>query len=392
VLIFFWGEFALVAAATRRAPWTLVPLLSMIAYGWTFHAGFFNYYLSIGLALFGLALFWRGSIWERLIAVALGPFINLAHPLGVIWLAGAGAYLGIAQKLRGRYQVILILAPAAFLLALHFYLWSHYQVSGVLWRLYLINGLDQFVLFGRRYMLVYFALLIFVAVGIALDVSSRRASDLWSSYGIPLQLYILVELGIFSLPNNIQFSASGGPLGYLVERVSIVSAVLLCCLLGGMRPRKWHFVGLTLIATVFLAFVYRDTAILNRMELQVERLLRTIPPGQRVMETILPDPTWRVKFMNHMVDRACIERCFAYGNYEASSEQVRVRAEPGNRIVMNWPEDMGSMEEGDYEVQPEDLPAYQIYQCGSSISDLCIRKLEAGENNDRLGVHPNYQP
>jgi hypothetical protein len=49
VLIFFWGAFALVCAATRRTPWFLLPALAMVAYGWTFHAGFFNYYLGIGL-------------------------------------------------------------------------------------------------------------------------------------------------------------------------------------------------------------------------------------------------------------------------------------------------------------------------------------------------------
>src|SRR5437879_12021355 len=48
VLIFFWGSFALIAAASRRPPWFLVPAIAMIAYGWTFQAGFMNYYLSLG--------------------------------------------------------------------------------------------------------------------------------------------------------------------------------------------------------------------------------------------------------------------------------------------------------------------------------------------------------
>jgi len=48
VLIFFWGAFAFIAAATRRPPWFLVPAIAMIAYGWTFQMGFMNYYLSLG--------------------------------------------------------------------------------------------------------------------------------------------------------------------------------------------------------------------------------------------------------------------------------------------------------------------------------------------------------
>jgi len=45
VLIFFWGAFALVAAVSRRSPWFLVPCIAVLAYGWTFNIGFFNYYL-----------------------------------------------------------------------------------------------------------------------------------------------------------------------------------------------------------------------------------------------------------------------------------------------------------------------------------------------------------
>jgi hypothetical protein len=45
------------------------------------------------------------------------------------------------------------------------------------------------------------------------------------------------------------------------------------------------------------------------------------------------------------------------------------------------------MENGEYTVQSEDLPVYQVYQCSPSGTDLCIGSLEAGEDNDRLGVH-----
>jgi hypothetical protein len=49
------------------------------------------------------------------------------------------------------------------------------------------------------------------------------------------------------------------------------------------------------------------------------------------------------------------------------------------------------MEAGDYQMQPEDLPAYQIYQCSEDWTRLCIRPLAAGELNDRLGVHPENE-
>src|SRR5215470_15091005 len=62
VLVFFWGAFAFLASVSGRAPWLLTPLLITLAYGYTFHMGFMNYYLSIGLAFFGLAAIWKRGI------------------------------------------------------------------------------------------------------------------------------------------------------------------------------------------------------------------------------------------------------------------------------------------------------------------------------------------
>jgi hypothetical protein len=122
------------------------------------------------------------------------------------------------------------------------------------------------------------------------------------------------------------------------------------------------------------------------MEAQVERLVRTLPPDRRVLATIKPFPGSRI-LIQHMVDRACIGYCFSYGNYEPGSAQFRVRVTPESRIVMPEFDPTSDMEDGTYEVQPEDLPAYQVYQCSVNGKDLCIRALEAGEMNDRLGVH-----
>src|SRR5579859_1082001 len=60
VLVFFWGLFALIAAVSRRVPWAWLPCVAMLAYGWTFNIGFFNYYLSLGLGFFATAIVWAG--------------------------------------------------------------------------------------------------------------------------------------------------------------------------------------------------------------------------------------------------------------------------------------------------------------------------------------------
>src|SRR6266704_3528938 len=61
VLIFFWGVFAFVRTITERPPWFLTPCIAMLAYGYSLNMGFINYYLSLGLACFGLAILRRGS-------------------------------------------------------------------------------------------------------------------------------------------------------------------------------------------------------------------------------------------------------------------------------------------------------------------------------------------
>src|ERR1700747_2371342 len=62
VLVFFWGSFSFLAGVSDNPPWKLAPFLFLLAYGYVFHMGFMNYYLSIGFVLFALFLAWgRGG-------------------------------------------------------------------------------------------------------------------------------------------------------------------------------------------------------------------------------------------------------------------------------------------------------------------------------------------
>lgn len=388
VLIFFWGAFALVGAATRFARWFITPLIGMVAYGWTFEMGFFNYYLALGLSFFCLALFWRGNRYERLLAFAPAPLIVFAHPLGLVWLVGAALYVALAAVLPRRWQFLLFLAAAAGIHLLHIYLERHFVVDAMNDPRFLFTGADQFLLFGAHYKIVQKAVLIFVPAAILWDVfQRRRKTEIGSSYAVPLQLYALIELGVALLPNGIRFQGFSASLALITERLTSISAVLVCCLLGAMFPRRWHLAGLSAIAAAFFWFLYQDTAVLNRMEAQVETLVAALPPNQRVLGTIKAPPGSRV-LIQHMLDRACIGRCFSYGNYEPTTGMFRVYALPDNPYNMTDGNSTYSMEDGDYEVQARDLPAYQIYQCAPSGTVLCLRRLEEGEDNDELGVHP----
>jgi hypothetical protein len=387
VLIFFWGAFALVSTVARRAPWFLAPALALVAYGWTFEMGFFNYYISLGLSFFALAILWRGAGWDYAIAIALLPFIYVAHPLGIIWLISAAAYIRVASFVPPRFQVFLVVVAAAALCLLRLYLAHHFIMAMEDEPFYLFNGGDQLVLFGNRYKIVEALCGIFIVLAIAIDVVTRRHErNFWHAYLIPLQLYVIAQLAVFLLPDGLRPANQPAALALITERLTSLSAVLICCVLGAMLPRRWHLFALAGIAVIFFALLYRDTSVINRMEAQVEGLVKALPPDQRVLATIRKPDESRV-LVQHIVDRACIGHCFAYGNYEPASQVFRIRALPGNKCVMSDFEDVASMEAGDYQVRPEDLPAYQIYQCSEDWAELCIRPLAAGELNDRLGVH-----
>jgi len=387
VLTFFWGVFAFICAAARRAPWFLVPCIAMVSYGYTFHMGFLNYYISLGLGFWGVAIFWRGRGWERVVPFLFAPVIVLGNPLGLAWMIGASAYIFGSERLP-RYQFVLLVGAILSLGAAHWYFWHDFVVEAQRRPAYFFNGTDQFLLFGPRYRIPQIMFQLFAALALAFDFLSRRARKMKTDdYVIPLQFYFILILAAGLLPEGIRFIKPVA-LAILTERLSSVTAVVLCCILGVMIPRKLHLIGFTAIAAVFFTFLYQDTAKMDRMEAQVEKLVRTIPANQRVLGTIQPFPGSRI-LIQHMLDRACIGHCFSYGNYEAASQQFRVRANDGNPYVMTYFGDTSDMEDGTYEVKPEDLPAWQVYQCSPSGEDLCIAALRAGQMNDDAGDHPD---
>ena len=389
VLIFFWGAFAFICAATRRAPWFLVPCIGMVSYGFTFHMGFSNYYLSLGLGFWGVAILWRGRGWERIVPFLFAPVIILANPLGFVWMVAAAVYIFTAERLPRRYQFVLVLGAIAVLGIAHWHFWHANVIEEQRKAAYYFNGTDQFMLFGARYWIPQSLFGIFAVTALGFDLFSRRARKIgFGGYGIPFQFYIILIFAAGLLPEGIRFANQPVALAILTERLSSVTAVVLCCLLGAMVPRRWHLIVFGATAAAFFAFLFQDTGKADRMEARLEKLERTIPPNQRVLGTILPFPGSRI-LIQHMLDRACIGYCFSYGNYEASSKQFRVRASEGNPYVMTYFGDAADMEDGSYEVKPGDLPAWQVYQCSDSGEDLCIAPLRAGQLNDELGIHPD---
>lgn len=392
VLIFFWGVFSFVAATSGQLPWFLAPCIAMLAYGYAFNMGFLNYYLSLGLASFSAALLWRGRGLERLLGLLIAPFILLAHPIGFLWLAGTALYLFLWTKLPTWWNLLAPLAALTTLFVVHWYL-AHQNGFPVDWvhdPFYLMSGADQLTLYGQRYAILGWAALAFGVLCVLVDVISRRRdTSFWQSLRLPAQFYFIALVAVALLPENLRPSISGGWIGLLASRLTAICAIFGLCLMGCLKLRKWHLAGFAACAIVSFGFLYQDTLVLNRMESSAENLVSRLPFGTRVIATIWAPPGSRVSFIGHIADRACIQHCFSYANYEPSSGQFRIRVKPGSPVVSASDDDTEDMQAGVYDVEDEDLPLKQIYQCDEKdLTKLCIRDLASGEKNGRLGYKP----
>ena len=304
-------------------------------------------------------------------------------------MVAASAYILAAERIPARYHFALVALAITALGVAHWHFWHTNVIEEQRRAAYYFSGTDQFLLFGARYWIPQVLFGLFAVAAMGFDLLSRHRNKAgFAGYGIPFQFYAILIFAAMLLPEGIRFPNQPVALAILTERLSTVTAVVLCCLLGAMVPRKWHLIVFTATAAVFFAFLYQDTGKMDRLEGQLEKLVRTIPASQRVLGTIQPFPGSRI-LIQHMLDRACIGYCFSYGNYEAASQQFRVRASDGNRYLMSYFGDTSDMEDGAYEVKPEDLPAWQVYQCSESGTDFCIAPLRAGQMNDELGLHPD---
>ncbi len=388
VLVFFWGVFAFIRTITERPPWFFTPCLAMLAYGYSFSMGFMNYYLSLGLACFGLAILWRGKGMGWTGGVAVGALTLLAHPIGFLWLVGTLAYVKAREKMPGWWKLALSLAAASGFAAIYWYT-SHRPSLFADWDrgpFYLYNGADQLGLYGKRYFFLAGAAFLFGLICVAADVYERRRDgSSWKPLELPFELYAVAFCATALLPENLRPSLHSGWIGLLGARLTTISAIFGLCLMGYLKPRKWHLAGFSICAVVFFAFLYQDTSWLNRLEANAEKLVTDLPVGTRVIVTARGPVDSRIAFIGHSVERACIGHCFSYANYEPASEQFRVRVRKGSPVVTSSTDDAEDMASGEYEVDEMDLPIKQIYQCGEKeLTKLCIRDLEAGETNGRL--------
>jgi hypothetical protein len=391
VLIFFWGVFVLVGVLSGQAPWFLTPCIAMLAYGFSFSMGFFNYYISIGLACWSLAIFLGGRRGDRLAALALLPILYIAHPLGFLFVVGSIVYLALQKILPGVWKLAAPAAVLAGLVALRWALNTRMDID-VDWSkdgpFYAFNGSDQLVLFGAHYSGLARIAVLFAVICVVVDAARRRSGGwpAWKPFALPLELYVVAFVVTALVPENLRETPESAWIGLLGTRLAVICAIFGLSVLACLTPRKWHLAGFALVAVVFFIFLNEDMVYLNEVESNADALLWNLPYGTRVIPTLVPKPDWRIEFVGHLADRACIGHCFTYSNYEASSGQFRLRAKPGNSIVRSAYSDAVEMEGGTYVFQASDLPLVQLYQCDrNDLLRLCLRELEVGDKAGRFG-------
>lgn len=391
VMVFFWGVFTLASIEAHQRPWVLFPGLAMLAYGYVFHMGFMNYYLSIGLGSLGVAALWNGRPRGILLAVLLAPLTLLAHPLGLFWLVAVGAYRLLWPRMKGWSEWLLPAGAVVTGLLIHWTLLRHpqWEVDWPQPPFFLWNGADQVWVFRPESALLRLALALFVVAASLLDLlNQKKASATWKERRLFLEFYLVAFSLTSLLPENLRPDPNAGWIGLLVSRLTLLSAIFAFCWLATLRPRVWHAVALAACAAFFFTFVYRDTARFERLEDNAGKITRELPFGTRVLATIFEPPDYRDLTL-HVVDRACVGHCFLYSNYEPATRQFRLRVEEDSPVAVAATEDSEDMQAGNYEVREDDLPLKQIYQCDANdFTKLCIRDLQAGEKNGRLGYHP----
>ncbi len=118
----------------------------------------------------------------------------------------------------------------------------------------------------------------------------------------------------------------------------------------------------------------------------------TKAPGRIVLAAEVPAA--QTNLLTHMIDRACVDRCFSYANYEPSTLAFRLRAIAPNPVVVSNYDHSLAMQAGDYTISLDDMPLLQANLCPGE--KPVIIALKAGQtaglpncpNHPKTGISP----
>src|SRR4051812_28623758 len=159
VLILVWGAFYFIARVSGTRPWFLLPVLAILAYGWTFHMGFFNMYLSLGLCFWALGAAWNGTPKGLAIAAPLLAIAYVAHGLPVAWAVALGAYTWAARRIRPERHPQLLGGALAAVVVLRFLIENVTKTRWVWTQMLSAVAADQAWAYDDKYLIVAIGLI-----------------------------------------------------------------------------------------------------------------------------------------------------------------------------------------------------------------------------------------
>jgi len=375
VLLFFWGALFLFSRLTERSAWPSAPLLAMLAYSWIWFQGFFNYYLACAFSFWAIGL--AASAGRRtLLALPLLGLAALSHLLGAAVGAGFTLFAAARRRLparRGRWLLpAACLALAVAALAIPLQMRAAWRLS----RLLHLTAVTPFWLSDARYAI---PALVLLGYGVwALLAALDRKAPLDLSLPAP-QMAALAAAALILLPTSLDWPGTQHSLNFIDWRLAPwLTLFLLAWLARLARARTSLAAGLT-AASLYFTLLVSDWRLLGRMERAFHEAAASVPARSRVVSAVSMLPLG-INPLLHMIDRACIGRCFSYGNYEPSSAAFRLRSQSGSPAVADAVGTVTALHHGQYVVQPGDLPLFGVFLRGKSPFTLSVRPLQAEEH------------
>ncbi len=382
VLLFFWGAFFLLERLTERSAWPSAPLLAMLAYGWVYHQGFFNYYLSCALGFWAIGLALSGGAATLAAAAALVVAAASGHLLGAALAAAYAGFLLVRRRLDPEYGKWLLFGGILGVAAVAAVLSAAFPAVRMTARWLHVSGVTPFLIYGPG----YFAPALLLAL-------SWISAALWAATRFRLRsfdppaasLALLTLAGVAFLPTSLDWPGTRHSLYFIDWRMALWFTLFLHAWLCARLPSRFTLGACLAAAAVYFVLLDSDWRALGQAERVFHQAVRQLPPGSRAVTDVTAIPS-SMNPMLHMIDRACIGRCYSYANYEPSTAAFRLRSLPDSPVVMNSPRDIFDLYEGRYVVQPRDLPLYGVLVRRAETFALEIRPLRAGETMRRTIV------
>jgi hypothetical protein len=339
VLVFVWGAFRFISVVGGRPAWHLLPCVAMLAYGWVFHMGFFNFYLSMGLCFWALSVAWEWHPRRVAFAVPLLVLAYLAHALPFVWTIGLLVYQALARKISPRSRVFV---TAGWLLGMvllqvvvgrtTFSRWSPHQIK-------MATGADQVWVFDSKYYVLLLGLLIvwtLLFLNLLKDSGPR-----WVVSSVPFQFCVISAAAVFILPTTILLPGFHQTLVYIAERMSLGVGICVCALLAAAHPRNFQRYAMALVAVVFFGFLYRDEKALNTIEERLDGVISRTSPT-------LPLPSHPLsRFTLHQDGPTVVPNCpMAVANGPTAVTNGPTTVTNGPTTVTNGPTAVSNWKEG----------------------------------------------